>query len=98
MSPSDGNTDAVTVVAGASVRNVEVNSARARLGPATVAAYTLARRHACGESFPVWSAFAAAWRREFVRGSIVVLSLTAVAALLLYAYFVSSARDAFEGR
>src|SRR5689334_1486631 len=39
------------------------------VGPATLAAYTLARRHALGDSFPVWPAFAAAFRREFRRGS-----------------------------
>jgi uncharacterized membrane protein YesL len=61
------------------------------VGPATVAAYTLARRHACGESFSVWPAFAAAWRREFVRGSIVVLPLAAVAGLLITNYFYFAA-------
>ena len=61
------------------------------VGPATVAAYTVARRHACGEAFPVWSTFAAVWRREFGRGSLVVLPLAGAAALLVtnYAYFAS---------
>ncbi|MFI6322785.1 YesL family protein [Nonomuraea sp. NPDC050556] len=45
------------------------------VGPATVAAYTLARRHAQGESFSPWRAFFAAYRREFRRGSLLVLPL-----------------------
>ncbi|WP_169729371.1 YesL family protein [Thermoactinospora rubra] len=53
------------------------------LGPATVAAYTLARRHARGESFQVWTEFARAYRREFVRGSLLVLPLTATGVLLV---------------
>jgi uncharacterized membrane protein YesL len=61
------------------------------VGPATVAAYTVARRHALGESFPVWATFAAVWRREFGRGSLVVLPLAAAAVLLItnYVYFGS---------
>ncbi len=39
------------------------------VGPATVAAYTLARRRALGESFPACPAFVAAYRRELVRGA-----------------------------
>lgn len=60
-------------------------------GPATVAAYTLARRHASGESFSAWPAFAAAWRRELLRGSIVVLPLAAVTLLLITNYFYFAA-------
>ena len=40
-------------------------------GPATLAAYTLARRRARGESFQAVPAFLAAFRREFVRGTAV---------------------------
>jgi uncharacterized membrane protein YesL len=57
------------------------------LGPATVAAYTLARRHALGESFRPWPAFAATYRREFGRGSLLVLPLAAMALLLVTNYF-----------
>lgn len=57
------------------------------VGPATVAAYTLARRRAMGESFRSWPAFVSAYRREFVRGNILVLPLVAVTALLLTNYF-----------
>jgi uncharacterized membrane protein YesL len=57
------------------------------LGPATVAAYTLARRHALGESFRAGPAFAAAYRREFGRGSLLVLPLAGVALLLVTNYF-----------
>lgn len=49
------------------------------VGPATVAAYTLARRHAHGESFHAWPAFWTEYRREFGRGSVLVLPLLAVA-------------------
>lgn len=70
------------------------------LGPATVAAYTLARRRALGESFHSLPAFAAAYRREFARGSLVVLPLAGAAALLVvnYFYFASlgSAGTAFR--
>lgn len=57
------------------------------IGPATVAAYSLARRHSSGESFRVWPAFVTAYRREFGRGSAVVLPLAAAAALLITNYF-----------
>jgi uncharacterized membrane protein YesL len=57
------------------------------IGPATVAAYTLAHRHALGESFSVWPAFAAAYRREFGRGSVLVLPLAGMAVLLVTNYF-----------
>jgi uncharacterized membrane protein YesL len=61
------------------------------VGPATVAAYTLARRHAMGESFHPWTEFLAAYRREFARGSLLVLPPLAVAAVLFadYQYFSS---------
>jgi len=61
------------------------------VGPATLAAGTLARRHAGGEKFRATSAFAAAYRREFVRGSVLVLPLLGAAALLTvnYRYFAS---------
>ncbi|GAA3134631.1 hypothetical protein GCM10010466_26790 [Planomonospora alba] len=52
------------------------------LGPATVAAYTLARRHARGEWPPLWREFAAVYRREFARGSLLVLPPAAAAAVL----------------
>jgi uncharacterized membrane protein YesL len=57
------------------------------LGPATVAAYTLARRHALGESFPAFSAFLAAYRREFVRGTAVLLPVFGVSVFLVSNYF-----------
>lgn len=57
------------------------------VGPATVAAYTLARRHAQGESFHAWPAFVAAYRREFGRGSVLVLPLAGVTVLLIMNYF-----------
>ncbi len=61
------------------------------LGPATLAAYALARRRARGESFQIWRAFPAAYRREFVRGSLLVLPLAGAAVLLLInaAYFAT---------
>jgi uncharacterized membrane protein YesL len=57
------------------------------VGPATVAAYTVARRHAFGESFPVWPAFAEAFRQEFRRGSLLFLPLAGAAVLLITNYF-----------
>jgi uncharacterized membrane protein YesL len=57
------------------------------IGPATVTAYTLARRHALGESFRAWPAFRATYRREFGRGSALVLPLAAVTVLLIMNYF-----------
>lgn len=56
------------------------------VGPATVAAYTLARRRAMGESFRSWPEFVSAYRREFVRGSVLVLPLAAVIGLLVTNY------------
>jgi uncharacterized membrane protein YesL len=52
------------------------------VGPATLAAYTLARRHTRGESFHVWMEFWAVYRRDFFRGNLLVLPM-AVAAVLL---------------
>jgi uncharacterized membrane protein YesL len=59
------------------------------LGPATVAAYTLARRHARNETFHAWSEFWTVYRREFVRASLLVLPLALVATVLIgnYLYF-----------
>jgi uncharacterized membrane protein YesL len=61
------------------------------IGPATVAAYALARRRSDGESFHAWPAFVTAYRREFVRGSVLVLPLVAVAVVLStnYSWFAS---------
>jgi len=61
------------------------------VGPATVAAYALARRHARGESFHLGRTFIAAYRREFGRGNLLVLPLAGVAVLLTtnYYYFAS---------
>lgn len=65
----------------------------AGVGPATLAAYALARRHARGESFQCFPAFWVAYRREFRRGSLLVLPLLATAGLLVsnYDYFSSYA-------
>jgi uncharacterized membrane protein YesL len=57
------------------------------VGPATVAAYTLARRRAVGESFGAWAAFATVWRREFGRGSLLILPLVGATVLLITNYF-----------
>lgn len=57
------------------------------VGPATVAAYALARRRARGESFHAGPAFLDEYRREFGRGSLVVLPLAAATALLITNYF-----------
>jgi len=57
------------------------------VGPATVAAYTLARQRAHGESVPSWPAFVTAYRREFWRGSLLVLPLVGVSILLVTNYF-----------
>lgn len=70
------------------------------VGPATVAAYSLARRHAFGESFHAWPAFVAAYRREFGRGSVLVLPLAGVTVLLVtnYFYFASMGSAATAAR
>ena len=57
------------------------------VGPATVAAYTVARRHALGESFPALPAFTAAYRRDFGRGCALVLPLAGATVLLVTNYF-----------
>nr|WP_221473915.1 DUF624 domain-containing protein [Planomonospora venezuelensis] len=66
------------------------------IGPATVAAYTLARRHARGESLPLWREFAAVYRREFARGSLLVLPLVAAAGVLYgnHRYFAALGQGA----
>lgn len=53
------------------------------LGPATVAAYTLARRHVRGESIHEWTEFWNVYRREFVRASLLVLPVAVVATVLI---------------
>ncbi|GII77070.1 hypothetical protein Sru01_20520 [Sphaerisporangium rufum] len=62
------------------------------VGPATVAAYTLARRHAMGETVRAWPEFAAAYRREFARGSLLVLPPAAAGLILAadYVYFTAT--------
>jgi uncharacterized membrane protein YesL len=57
------------------------------IGPATLAAYTLARRRARGETFQSLPAFVAAYRREFGRGSLLVLPLAGMTVLLVTNYF-----------
>ncbi len=66
------------------------------IGPATLAAYSLARRRSSGESFHALPAFRVAFRREFRRGSIVVLPLVAAAVVLIgnYLYFASLGANA----
>lgn len=61
------------------------------IGPATSAACELSRRRASGESFQLWPAFAGAFRRQFVRGSLLLIPPLAVAALLFgnYLYFMA---------
>ncbi|SEU30545.1 YesL family protein [Nonomuraea wenchangensis] len=61
------------------------------LGPATVAAYTLARRHARYESFQAWREFWGVYRREFVRASLLVLPLAVAGVLLVGNYLYLSA-------
>ena len=61
------------------------------IGPATLAAYSLARRRSSGESFHALPAFRTAFRQEFRRGCLVVLPLVAAAVLLIgnYLYFAA---------
>ncbi|TMR94367.1 DUF624 domain-containing protein [Nonomuraea basaltis] len=61
------------------------------LGPATAAAYTLARRHARNETFQAWTEFWTVYRREFVRASLVVLPMALLATVLIgnYLYFAA---------
>ncbi|HZM80470.1 MAG TPA: DUF624 domain-containing protein [Candidatus Limnocylindrales bacterium] len=68
-------------------------------GPATVAACVVARRRMRGESIH-FGDFAAVWRREFVRGSIVVLPVMAAVMLLFtnYVYFSALGPQASAAR
>ncbi|TDO52862.1 putative membrane protein YesL [Kribbella sp. VKM Ac-2571] len=61
------------------------------IGPATLAAYSLARRRSSDESFHAFPAFRTAFRQEFRRGSLVVLPLVAAAVVLVgnYLYFAA---------
>ncbi|NIK58670.1 YesL family protein [Kribbella shirazensis] len=61
------------------------------IGPATLAAYSLARRRSSDESFHAFAAFRTAFRREFRRGTLVVLPLVAAAVVLVgnYLYFAA---------
>jgi uncharacterized membrane protein YesL len=61
------------------------------IGPATFAAYSLARRRSLDESFHALPAFWAAFRREFRRGTLVVLPLLAAAVVGVgnYLYFAA---------
>jgi uncharacterized membrane protein YesL len=53
------------------------------VGPATLAAYTLARRHALGASFPALPAFLAAYRRDFFRGTGLLWAVLGVSVFLI---------------
>ncbi len=59
------------------------------LGPATVAAYTLARRHVQGETIQSVAEFWAVYRAEFRRGSLLVLPVVVLLTVLIgdYLYF-----------
>jgi uncharacterized membrane protein YesL len=61
------------------------------VGPATVAAYTLARRHARGESFQALPAFVSVFRRQFLRGTALLFPVLGVSVFLVgdYLYFAS---------
>src|SRR3954447_4661714 len=61
------------------------------VGPATLAAYTLARRHARGESFQALPAFVSVVRRQFLRGTALLLSVLGVSVFLVgdYLYFAA---------
>lgn len=61
------------------------------IGPATLAAYSLARRRSFGESFHALPAFRTAFRQEFRRGTLVVLPLVALGVVLIgnYLYFAA---------
>ncbi|MFI6479367.1 YesL family protein [Nonomuraea sp. NPDC050663] len=63
------------------------------IGPATVAAYGLARRHSQGKSTTVGD-FAGLFRKEFRSGSVLVLPIVAVVTLLIgyYEYFTGPMR------
>lgn len=70
------------------------------IGPATVAAYTLARRHARGESFPALPAFLDVYRRQFVRGTTLLLAVLGVSVFLVgdYLYFAARGPSAVAPR
>jgi len=53
------------------------------IGPASLAAYSLARRRIFGESFHIVPSFTAAFRREFRRGTLLVLPPAAAAVVLI---------------
>jgi uncharacterized membrane protein YesL len=61
------------------------------IGPATLAAYSLARRRSSDESFHALPAFRTAFRQEFRRGTLLVLPLAVVAVVLIgnYLYFAA---------
>jgi len=61
------------------------------IGPATLTAYNLARRRSFGESFHALPAFRVGFRKEFARGSLLVLPLLTVAVVLVgnYLFFAS---------
>lgn len=61
------------------------------IGPATLTAYSLARRRSFGESFHALPAFRAGFRRELTRGALLVLPLLTAAVVLAgnYLYFAS---------
>jgi uncharacterized membrane protein YesL len=69
------------------------------VGPATVAACILVRRRMRGESTRLRD-FAAVWRRELVRGSLVVLPVAVLTTVLLsnYAYFSALGPSASAAR
>ncbi|GAA2270110.1 hypothetical protein GCM10010149_09210 [Nonomuraea roseoviolacea subsp. roseoviolacea] len=67
------------------------------LGPSTMAAYTLARRHARGESFQATREFWAVYRREFVRGSLLVLPAAVLGVVLVGDYLYLSALGPTSG-
>ncbi|MGP3932694.1 YesL family protein [Nonomuraea sp. KM88] len=60
------------------------------IGPATMAAYTVARRHARGESIH-WADFWSVYRREFVRASLLILPVAVLATVLIGNYLYLSA-------
>jgi uncharacterized membrane protein YesL len=61
------------------------------IGPATLAAYSLARRRSSDESFHAFPTFRTAFRQEFRRGTLLVLPLVLAAVLLVgnYLYFAA---------
>jgi uncharacterized membrane protein YesL len=69
------------------------------IGPATVTACILVRRRTRGESIQLRD-FAALWRRELIRGSLVILPVAVVTTVLLsnYAYFSALGPSATAAR